>query len=100
MAFSIDAIFFNPKINRYIHTVSALNVVFLILTDRIHGICVCDNANYFYSIANGYLKEMGLTADGQTTVDSKQIMDIVDGYKGNGYAESTDEELSMLTIVQ
>ncbi len=57
---------------------------------------MCDDAKYFYSIANGYLKEMGLTAEGQTPIDSTQIMDIVDGYKGSGYAESTDEELSML----
>ena len=58
--------------------------------------CVCDNAEYFYSEANGYMQQLGLTeaADG-TPLKSSDLMDIIDGYKGLGYALSTDEELSM-----
>ena len=62
---------------------------------RVHGVCVCDEAKYFYSEVNGYLKEFGLTDNG-TPIDSSKIMDLIDGYKGEGYALSTDEELSML----
>ena len=67
---------------------------------RVHGVCVCDDADYFYSEADGYLKGFGLTEtpDG-TPLKSSDMMDLIDGFKGEGYAMSTDEELSMLIIM-
>ena len=53
-----------------------------------HGVCVCDNAEYFYDHIDELVEDYGL--DG---IKASNICDIIDGYKGIGYAKSTDEEL-------
>jgi len=55
---------------------------------RVHGVCVCDNAQYFYDAADAILRDMG--APWQS---SRDIVDVIEGYVGMGYAQSTDEEL-------
>ena len=59
--------------------------------------CVCDSAEYFYSESDRYLQELGLTDmyNGKP-ISSRDIMNLVDGFKGLGYAVSTTEELSEL----
>ena len=58
---------------------------------RVHGVAVCDNNGYFHSHCNKMLSEMGVV-----DVASEDILDVIDGYKGRGYGESTDEELQLL----
>ena len=61
---------------------------------RIHGVCVCDDAAYFYNHIDVQLREYGLTQDSEgKPLRAKDITDIIDGYKGRGYGISTDEEL-------
>ena len=48
---------------------------------------VCDNATYFYNKINEDLQMGGLD------VQAEDIIDIIDGYKGKGYAISSQEEL-------
>ena len=55
---------------------------------RIHGVCVCDNAEYFYHHVDELLQDYGLD-----DIKARDICDIIEGYKGTGYAKSTDEEL-------
>ena len=55
---------------------------------RIHAISVCDNAEYFHGHCNEMLQEVGLTG-----VKSENILDVIDGYKGQGYGLSTQEEI-------
>ena len=59
--------------------------------------CVCDNADYFHGHIDECLKEMGLTTNsvGQP-LQSGDMVDIIEGYKGRGYGLSTEEELSEL----
>ena len=54
---------------------------------RCHAVNVSDNAAYFYNKINEDLKTGGLD------VQAEDIIDIIDGYKGRGYALSTQEEL-------
>ena len=63
-------------------------------TVRVHGVSVCDDQLYFHTHCNEILNEMGVTG-----VRSEDILDVVDGYKGIGYGESTDEELQLLTNI-
>ena len=48
---------------------------------------VCDDAAYFYLKINEDLQIGGLN------VLAEEIIDIIDGYKGEGYGKSTEEEL-------
>ncbi len=61
---------------------------------RIHAISVCDNAAYFHGHVNEVLRALG---DAETR--SEDILRVVDGYKGLGYAQSTEEELRFCTHV-
>eukprot|EP00190_Bangiopsis_sp_CCMP1999_P004512 CAMPEP_0198734116 /NCGR_PEP_ID=MMETSP1475-20131203/50478_1 /TAXON_ID= ORGANISM="Unidentified sp., Strain CCMP1999" /NCGR_SAMPLE_ID=MMETSP1475 /ASSEMBLY_ACC=CAM_ASM_001111 /LENGTH=362 /DNA_ID=CAMNT_0044497525 /DNA_START=359 /DNA_END=1443 /DNA_ORIENTATION=+ len=56
---------------------------------KMHAISVCDNAEYFHGHVNEMIAELGL----QNEVKSEDILNIIDGYKGRGYALNTDEEL-------
>ena len=76
---------------------------FLILTiltsdsnsDRVHAVCVCDTADLFYQHIESQLEAFGLTVDTQgRPIKARDLVDIVDGYKGLGYGKSTEEELS------
>ena len=51
---------------------------------RIHGFCVSDNADYFYDHI-----EKALEAYHIRSTKTRKICDIVDGYKGEGYAKMT-----------
>ena len=57
--------------------------------------CVCDTAEYFYGFIDRELEQSGIkpTRDGQP-LSSRDLVSIVDGYKGLGYGENTEEELS------
>ncbi|KAL9964263.1 hypothetical protein ACROYT_G027880 [Oculina patagonica] len=54
---------------------------------KCHAVNVCDNAAYFYNKINEDLRTGGLD------VKAEDIIDIIDGYKGKGYAISSHEEL-------
>ena len=60
---------------------------------------MCDNAEYFHGHIDETLEELGLSqsqeqdTQGRPAVKSRDIIDIVEGYKGRGYGLSTDEEL-------
>lgn len=61
---------------------------------RIHGVSVCDNADYFYNHVDTSIKEYGLE-----NVNARDICHVIDGYKGKGYGKSTDEELEQLVEI-
>lgn len=62
--------------------------------DRIHAVCVCDSADLFYQHIESQLEAFGLTKDTQgRPIKARDLVDIVDGYKGLGYGKSTEEEL-------
>ncbi|CAK8697821.1 unnamed protein product [Clavelina lepadiformis] len=54
---------------------------------KVHGITVCDNKDYFHSHVNEMLDTLGITE-----TRSQNIVDIIDGYKGAGYGQSTFED--------
>lgn len=54
---------------------------------KCHAVNVCDNAAYFYDKINEDLRMGGLD------VQAEDIIDIIEGYKGKGYAISSQEEL-------
>ena len=54
---------------------------------RCHAVNVCDDAAYFYQKINEDLQIGGLD------VQAEELIDIIDGYKGQGYGKSTEEEL-------
>ena len=65
---------------------------------RIHAVSVCDNAEHFHNAIDAILSKLGLSqgVEGRRCglkLKSRDIVDIIDGYKGQGYALSTDEEL-------
>lgn len=53
-----------------------------------HGVAVCDNADFFYNHVTEELHEFGVDH-----IDSRQICDVIDGYKSHGYGKSTTAEL-------
>ena len=57
----------------------------------IHGVAVCDNAAYFHGHASGILQQLGIH------VHAEDVLDIVEGYKGEGYGITTEEGLGRLT---
>ncbi|XP_061194549.1 uncharacterized protein LOC133202707 isoform X2 [Saccostrea echinata] len=58
---------------------------------KVHAVIVCDDAKYFHNHVNETLSELGLT-----DVQSEEILDIIEGYKGRGYGLSTEEELEFI----
>ena len=65
---------------------------FLLCMSRCHAVNVCDNAAYFYDKINEDLRMVGLD------VQAEDIIDIIEGYKGKGYAISSQEELGKYII--
>jgi D-cysteine desulfhydrase len=68
---------------------------------KLHAVCVCDTADYFYGFVDRELEQYGLkpTRDG-APLSSRDLIAIVDGYKGLGYGENTEEELvNLIDIV-
>ena len=53
---------------------------------------MCDNADYFYQFIDDHIQLFGLNG-----VTARNIINLIDGYKGRGYALSTEEELSKFT---
>ena len=60
---------------------------------RCHAVNVCDNAAYLYQKINEDLRMGGLD------VQAEDIIDIIEGYKGKGYAISSQEELGKCLIL-
>ena len=56
--------------------------------------CVCDQSDFFYKHIDDQLVSFGLNQ-----VKARDIIDIVDGYKGRGYSLSTDEELGVTIMI-
>lgn len=68
--------------------------VYLYASPRIHGVCVCDNAEYFHGHIDLQLKAFGLSTNREgKPLCSRDIVDVIEGYKGQGYGLNTDEEL-------
>ncbi|KAH3841240.1 hypothetical protein DPMN_114699 [Dreissena polymorpha] len=60
---------------------------------RIHGVSVCDDKHYFHQHCNEMIQAVGLDAR------SEDILDIIDGHKGQGYGLSAQEELDFILEV-
>jgi len=60
---------------------------------KMHAISVCDNAQIFHEHVNEMIEFLGLSNE----TKSEDILNIIDGYKGRGYALSTNEELDFIT---
>ncbi|MEM1009433.1 MAG: pyridoxal-phosphate dependent enzyme [Myxococcota bacterium] len=60
---------------------------------RVHAVNVCDNASYFYKQINAIFQ------DWQLPFQAEDVLNIIDGYKGLGYALNTPEELEQLVRV-
>ena len=61
---------------------------------RLHAVCVCDTADYFYHFVDRELEQYGVkpSRDGKP-LSSRDLVSIVDRYKGLGYGQNTEEEL-------
>ncbi len=71
------------------------------LATRVHAVCVCDNEDYFYQHVDEQLGTLGLTQDREgRPLRAKDLVDIIDGYKGLGYGKSTEEELGLSWAVR
>ncbi len=57
---------------------------------RVHAVNVCDDAEYFYNEVNRIYKELGFEGK------AEDLLDMIDGYKGLGYAKSRREELDWM----
>ena len=66
---------------------------------RIHGVSVTDNADYFYELIDQFLKSIGQTDSAGKLLHSRDIVDIIDGYKGRGYGLTTRDELEQILEV-
>ena len=77
-------------------TTSCFTVYCMLL--RIHAVCVCDDAALFHEAIDAILTKLGLSegSKGRPAVRSRDIVDIIEGYKGQGYGLSTDEELGII----
>jgi D-cysteine desulfhydrase len=60
---------------------------------RIHAIAICDDAKYFYDHVDHTLQELGVP------VQARDIVRIVEGYKGLGYGLSQPHELDFIAEV-
>lgn len=66
---------------------------FLPSPSRIHSVCANDSADYFHSHIDEQLASFGLKDSAGETLRSIDLVDIIEGYKGQG--APTEEELSM-----
>eukprot|EP01105_Mastigella_eilhardi_P024270 TRINITY_DN6304_c0_g1_i1.p1 TRINITY_DN6304_c0_g1~~TRINITY_DN6304_c0_g1_i1.p1 ORF type:complete len:358 (-),score=104.98 TRINITY_DN6304_c0_g1_i1:72-1145(-) len=57
---------------------------------RVSGVSVCDDAAYFHAEVNAILADLHLPWH------SEELVSMIDGYKGIGYALSTEEELKFI----
>lgn len=56
---------------------------------------MCDNADYFHGHIDEQLALFGLTDSSGKPPQSRDLVDIIEGYKGRGYGISTEEELGI-----
>ncbi|RDD45412.1 Bifunctional D-cysteine desulfhydrase/1-aminocyclopropane-1-carboxylate deaminase, mitochondrial [Trichoplax sp. H2] len=56
---------------------------------KMHAICICSDANYFYQHIDETLQQLKLSDQ----VKARDIVDIIDGYAGLGYGLSTEDEM-------
>ena len=60
--------------------------------------CICDSAE-LYQFIDHELEGFGLSPDRDgKKLSSRDLVSIVDGYEGLGYAKNTEEELGMYII--
>ena len=62
---------------------------------------MCDDASHFHEAIDAILDKLGLfssegSGEDRPIVQSRDIVDIIEGYKGRGYGLSTDEELGII----
>ena len=63
-------------------------------TSRVHAVCVCDKADYFYQHVDEQLHCLGLAGEaGGETLRARDMVDFIEGYQGRGYGRSTEDEL-------
>jgi D-cysteine desulfhydrase len=67
-----------------------LGVALCGLPVRVHVVNVCWDADHFYDRIDDILRELGAPRA------AREIVDVVDGHVGQGYAKSTPEELAVL----
>lgn len=61
---------------------------------RVHGVCVSDDADYFYKFI-----EENLLTYGMKRAKARQICDVIEGYKQPGYSRTTPEDLDLLVTI-
>lgn len=60
---------------------------------------MCDNADYFHGHIDNHLKLLGLVSNSEgEPLQSKSLVDIIEGYKGKGYGLSTSDELGQSIV--
>ncbi|WMM23599.1 D-cysteine desulfhydrase family protein [Tissierella sp. MB52-C2] len=62
---------------------------------RVYGINICDDAEYFKDIVLKLFKGISIYTGEEIHIDKKDI-DILDGYIGNGYALSKENEIEFI----
>lgn len=62
---------------------------------KIHAISVCDDQNYFHNHVDETLEQLGL----HHQVSSRDILTVIDGFKGRGYGLTTEAELDNIQTV-
>ena len=61
---------------------------------------MCYNAEYFHGHIDKHLESFGLTTNAEgKPLCSKDIVDIIEGYEGQGHGFTTDEELGKVLEV-
>jgi len=68
----------------------SLGVALCGLPTRVHVVNVCLDADHFYARVDAILRDLGAPCA------ARDILDVIDGHVGLGYARSTPEELAML----
>jgi len=73
-------------------TAAGLGLGFLLAKSsiKVHAVCASDDAEYFTRQIDTILKEL------KVPYRARDIVHIIDGYKGIGYGKNTDEELQLL----
>ena len=58
------------------------------ISHRVHGVCVSDSSAYFHQ----HIDEI-LLSYGMKRANSRKICDVIDGYKGSGYGQYTQDDI-------
>lgn len=61
---------------------------------KLHAVSVSDNKTYFHSHIDSMLKSIGLQE-----LNSEDLIDIIDGYKGSGYGETTSKDIEKIKLI-